>query len=439
MYTWDAQHECMPRAQLLDLQTERLKNTVARAYAHVPFYRRKLDEAGVRPEDVRSLDDVQRLPFTVKDDFRDAYPYGLLAVARREVVRVHASSGTTGAATVVAYTRRDLETWADLVARFLAMAGVSQESVVQVAFSYGLFTGGFGLHYGVERVGAQVVPAAAGNTRRHIQLIQDLGTTHIVCTPSYGFYLCETAHEMGVDLVRDTSLRVGCFGAEPWSDQMRQQMEEQYGLAGYDNYGLSEVIGPGVSGECRMRGGMHVFEDHFYPEVIDPNTGEVLPPGEEGELVLTTLTREALPVLRYRTRDVTSLQDQPCECGRTSRRMARVTGRTDDMLIIRGVNVFPSQIEHAFLEMEGTSPNYQIIVDRKGALDTLEVKIEVTEQMLSDEMKNLRRMEEEIEQRLNEALSLSTDIKLVEPGSLPRPKGKAVRVIDRRRPEQAEE
>ncbi|MFO8006814.1 MAG: phenylacetate--CoA ligase, partial [Candidatus Brocadiia bacterium] len=335
--------------------------------------------------------------------------------------------------TVVGYTRRDLDTWADLVARFLAMAGVREDSVVQVAFSYGLFTGGFGLHYGIERTGAQVVPAAAGNTRRHLRLIRDLGTTHIVCTPSYAFYLCETAAEMGVDLQRDTHLRVGCFGAEPWSDRMRQQMEETYGLAGYDNYGLSELIGPGVSGECPARSGMHIFEDHFLPEVIDPATGEALPPGEEGELVLTNLTREAQPMIRYRTRDITRLMEEPCECGRTSRRMARVTGRTDDMLIIRGVNVFPTQIEHAFLEADGTSPNYQIIVDRQGAMDTLEVKIEVTEQMLSDEMKDLRRREEQIEKLLSEALGLRAGITLVEPGSLPRPKGKAIRVIDRRK------
>ncbi|MGD2173811.1 MAG: phenylacetate--CoA ligase [Candidatus Brocadiaceae bacterium] len=432
MYMWDPQHESMPREDLLALQFERLRNTIARAYAHVPLYREKMDEAGVAPDQIRSRDDIRRLPFTVKDDFRDNYPYGLLAVPRRDVVRVHASSGTTGKPTVVAYTRRDLETWADLVARILAMAGVRQDSVVQVAFGYGLFTGGFGLHYGIERIGAQVIPAAAGNTRRHLQLIRDLGTTHIVCTPSYAFYLCETAGEMGIDLRRDTSLRIGCFGGEPWSDQMRQQMEETYGLAGYDNYGLSELIGPGVSGECPVRNGMHVFEDHFYAEVIDPDTGEVLPPGEEGELVITSLTREALPVLRYRTRDITSLTDEPCECGRTFGRMARVTGRTDDMLIIRGVNVFPSQIEHAFLEMDGTSPNYQIIVDREGALDTIQVKIEVTEGMLSDEMKDLRRLEQDVQQRLSEALGLSTKITLVEPGSLPRSEGKAERVIDRR-------
>jgi len=349
------------------------------------------------------------------------------------VVRVHASSGTTGTPTVVGYTRRDLATWSDLVARILAMAGVGQGSVVQVAFGYGLFTGGFGLHYGIERVGAQVIPAAAGNTRRHLKLIRDLGTTHIVCTPSYALYLCETAEEMGIDLREDTELRTGCFGGEPSSDGMREHMEERFGLAGYDNYGLSELIGPGVSGECEARAGLHIFDDHFYAEVIDPDTGEVLPPGEEGELVLTNLTREALPALRYRTRDITRLEEAPCSCGRTQTRMARVSGRTDDMLIIRGVNVFPSQIEHAFLEADGTSPNYQIIVDREGAMDTIEVKIEVTEQMLSDEMKDLRRLQEDIRDHLSNTLGLSTHVTLVEPGSLPRSEGKATRVIDRRK------
>ncbi len=432
MDMWDPLYESMPRAELRELQLERLRNTLRRARAHIPFYRERLEEAGVEPDDIGSLEDVRRLPLTEKDDFRANYPYGLLAVPHREVVRIHASSGTTGQPTVVAYTRRDLETWADLVARFLTMAGVRPESVVQVAFGYGLFTGGFGLHYGIERIGAQVIPAAAGNTRRHLRLIQDLGTTHIVCTPSYAFYLCETAEKMGIDLREDTSLRVGCFGAEPWSDRMRRQMEQTYGLAGYDNYGLSELIGPGVSGECRQREGLHIFEDHFLAEIIDPDTGEVLPPGEEGELVITNLTREAQPALRYRTRDITRLIEEPCPCGRTSRRMARVTGRTDDMLIIRGVNIFPTQIEHAFLEMDDTTPNYQIIVDREGALDTLEVKIEVTEQMLSDEMKTLRRREQEIQEGLSEALGLSTEITLVEPGSLPRYEGKAVRVIDKR-------
>ncbi|MFO7955925.1 MAG: phenylacetate--CoA ligase [Candidatus Brocadiia bacterium] len=433
MYMWDHQHEAMPREQLEALQLQRLQTTVSRAYAHVPFYRSQMDEAGVHPDDIHELEDIRRVPFTVKDDFRENYPYGLFAVPRREVVRIHASSGTTGKATVVGYTRGDLETWAELVARILAMAGVTQDSVVQVAFGYGLFTGGFGLHYGIERIGAEVIPAAAGNTRRHLQLIRDLGTTHIVCTPSYAFYLCETAENMGIDLLEDTQLRVGCFGGEPWSDQMRIQMEETYGLAGYDNYGLSELIGPGVSGECPARSGLHIFEDHFLAEVIDPDTEEVLPPGEEGELVITNLTRQALPVIRYRTRDITTLYDEECECGRTLRKMRRVSGRTDDMLIIRGVNVFPSQIEHAFLETDGTSPNYQIIVDRRGALDTIEVKIEITEDLLSDEMKDLRRLEQDIQDNLSDALGLRPKITLVEPGSLPRSEGKAVRVIDKRR------
>ncbi len=429
---WQPEMETMPRERLDALQLKRIRETVARVYERVPFYKERLDAAGIRPEQIRSFDDFRRIPFTVKDDFRRNYPFALLAVPRREVVRLHASSGTTGKATVVSYTRKDLELWSEMVARFLVMAGVTQDSVVQVAFGYGLFTGGFGLHYGAERIGATVVPAASGNTRRHIQLIQDFGTTHIVCTPSYAMHICEVAAETGVDLMKETRFRTACLGGEPWSEQMRQRMFSLYGIHGYDNYGLSELIGPGVSGEGPECKGMHIFEDHFYPEIINPDSGEVLPPGSVGELVLTNLTREAQPVLRYRTRDITRLDPATCACGRTMARMARVTGRSDDMLIIRGVNVFPTQIEHAFLEMQGTSPNYQIIVNREGSLDSLEVKIEITEQMLSDEMKNLHRLELDVQKRLAEALSITPKITLVEPGTLPRSEGKAVRVIDKR-------
>ncbi len=432
MRMWQPTLECMPLPQRRALQTQRLRDIVRRVYECVPFYRARLDAAGLRPDDIRSLDDLPRIPFTVKDDFRQNYPFGLLAVPRRDVVRLHASSGTTGRATVVGYTRADLEIWADVVARFLVMAGVSEDSVCQVAFGYGLFTGGFGLHYGIERIGALVVPAASGHTRRHIQLMKDFGSTHLICTPSYAVHIAETARDMGVDLQRDTRLRVACVGGEPWSEQMRLQLRALHGLEGFDNYGLSELIGPGVSGESPQCRGMHIAEDHFYPEIIDPVTGEPLPYGARGELVLTSLTRQAQPVLRYRTRDITALDPEPCPCGRTHVRMARVTGRSDDMLIIRGVNIFPTQIEHAFLEMQGTSHNYQIIVDRQGALDTLEVKIEVTETMLSDEMKNLHRMELELQKRLSEALSIHPKITLVEPGALPRSEGKALRVIDRR-------
>jgi phenylacetate-CoA ligase len=429
---WQPTFESMAPAALRTLQLERLRETVGRVYERVPFYRARLDAAGVKPTDLRALEDLRRVPFTVKEDFRQNYPFGLLAVPRREVVRVHASSGTTGKSTVVGYTKRDLEMWSDVVARFLAMAGVTEDSVCQVAFGYGLFTGGFGLHYGIERIGATVVPAASGHTRRHIQLMKDFGSTHLICTPSYAMHICETAREMGVDLVRDTRLRTACVGGEPWSEQMRVQMKSLHGIDGFDNYGLSELIGPGVSGESAVCSGMHIAEDHFLPEIIDPQTGEALPPGARGELVLTSLTREAQPVLRYRTRDITTLDAAPCPCGRTHARMARVTGRSDDMLIIRGVNVFPTQIEHAFLETQGTSPNYQIIIDRQGALDSMEVKIEVTEAMLSDEMKNLHRMELELQKRLSEALSVHPKITLVEPGTLPRSEGKAVRVIDKR-------
>jgi len=433
MPIWDPKHETMPAAEMRALQLERLKAIVKRAGERIPFYTQRLREAGVSADSIRSLDDIRRIPFTMKDDFRRNYPFGLLATPRRDVVRVHASSGTTGKPTVVSYTKGDLETWSNLCARFLTMAGVTQDSVVQVAFGYGLFTGGFGLHYGIERVGATVVPASAGNTPRQIMLIRDLGVTHMVCTPSYAIHLCEAARKEGVDLTRDTHLRAGCFGGEPWSENMRQTMKEVYGLEGFDNYGLSELIGPGVSGECSARCGLHIFEDHFYPEIVDPETGEVLPEGERGELVLTSLTREACPVLRYRTRDITSLHREPCACGRTQVRMARTFGRTDDMLIIRGVNVFPTQIEHCFLETQGTHPHYQIVVDRQGALDTLEVKIEITEDLLSDEMKNLKKLADDIQQKLTQALSVSPKVTLVEPGSLPRTEGKAVRVVDLRK------
>lgn len=432
MPIWQPKYETLPHEELRVLQAERLRAVVARVHACVPLYRERLDAAGVSPADIRSLDDVRRLPFTVKDDFRAAYPFGLLAVPRRDIVRVHASSGTTGKATVVAYTRNDLAVWSDLVARILSMAGVTDESTVQVSFGYGLFTGGFGLHYGIERVGAAVVPASSGNTERQIQLIRDLDVTHIVATPSYAAHVCEVAQGLGLDLTKDTKLRTGCFGGEPWSESMRRALAHMYGLESYDNYGLSELIGPGVSGECEARRGLHVFEDHFYAEVVDPDTGDPLPPGEKGELVLTSLTREAMPVLRYRTKDITALDPAPCPCGRTSARMARAAGRTDDMLIIRGVNIFPTQVEHCLLETQGILPNYLLVVDRDGPLDTLEVRIEVTEEMLSDEMKNLNVLQQTLRDRLAGALQVRPRVSLVEKGTLPRSQGKAVRVVDNR-------
>ena len=428
---WDREHECMSRGALEKLQLERLKETVARVYDRVPFYRQKMDCEGVRPSDIRSLKDVSKLPFTVKDDMRAAYPFGLFAVPLRDVVRIHSSSGTTGKPTVVGYTRRDLDTWADLCARFICAAGVGPDDVVQIAFSYGLFTGGFGLHYGMERVGASVVPASAGNTQRQLMLMQDFGTTTLVCTPSYALYLGEQVREMGI---RDRlKLRWGLFGGEPWTDQMRCEIEQKLGLSATDNYGLSEVIGPGVSGECEeFKDGMHISEDHFLVEVIDPDTLEPLPYGEQGELVITTLTKEALPVIRYRTRDITWLNPEPCGCGRTTTRMHKVQGRTDDMLIVRGVNVFPSQVESVLLEIEGTEPHYLLVLHREGLMDVLEVQVEVSSHIFTDDLRELRRLEERIKQRLESVLGLSIRLKLVEPKTIARSEGKAQRVVDLR-------
>lgn len=406
---------------------------MARVYEKVPYYRRRMAEAGVRPEDIRSLDDLARLPFTTKDDLRQNYPFGLFAVPLNRVIRIHASSGTTGKPTVVGYTKKDLRTWAGLIARIVTMAGVRRGDIAQVCFSYGLFTGGFGLHYGLERAGVTVVPAAAGNTERHIRLMQDFGTTVIVGTPSYALYMAEVARSLGVDPRRDLRVRRGLFGAEPWSEGMRAEIEAAWGIKAFDNYGLSEVIGPGVAGECEEKRGLHINEDHFLVEVIDPETGRPLPPGERGELVFTTLTKEAFPVIRYRTRDISRLMFEPCPCGRTTIRMERVTGRSDDMLIIRGVNVFPSQIEEVITSTPGLAPHYLIIVDKKGYLDEIEVQVELSPEGFSDRYKDLASLEEQLRNRLQATLSLTPRVKLVEFGSLERTTGKARRVIDRRK------
>jgi phenylacetate-CoA ligase len=392
-----------------------------------------MEEAGVRPEDIRSLDDLARLPFTTKDDLRQNYPFGLFAVPLNRVIRIHASSGTTGKPTVVGYTKKDLRTWAGLIARIVTMAGVRRGDIAQVCFSYGLFTGGFGLHYGLERAGVTVVPAAAGNTERHIRLMQDFGTTVIIGTPSYALYMAEVARSLGVDPRRDLRVRRGLFGAEPWSEGMRAEIEAAWGLKAFDNYGLSEVIGPGVAGECEEKRGLHINEDHFLVEVINPETGRPLPPGERGELVFTTLTKEAFPVIRYRTRDISRLMPEPCPCGRTTIRMERVTGRSDDMLIIRGVNVFPSQIEEVITSTPGLAPHYLIIVDKKGYLDEIEVQVELSPEGFSDRYEDLASLEEQLRNRLQATLSLTPRVKLVEFGSLERTTGKARRVIDRRK------
>jgi len=430
---WDEEFETLPREALEALQLKRLIATAERVYTNVPFYRKKFDEAGIRPSDIKSLKDLRRLPFTMKSDLRDHYPFGLFAVPMEQVVRIHASSGTTGKPTVVGYTRRDINTWAELMARSLAAAGTQKNDIIHNAYGYGLFTGGLGVHYGAEKLGASVIPISGGNSKRQILIMQDFGSTVLTCTPSYALALAETAQEMGLD-IRKMKLRVGIFGAEPWSEKMRDEIEKKLGIQAIDIYGLSEVIGPGVSIEClEAKRGLHIFEDHFIPEIIDPVTGEVLPYGTNGELVFTTLTKEAFPLIRYRTRDISVLYPEPCRCGRTHVRMERVSGRSDDMLIIRGVNVFPSQIESVLMNIEGVEPHYLLIVDRQGALDTLEVQVEVNEKVFSDEIKNLQTLSRKIEKDIKDLLGVSAAVKLVAPKSLQRSEGKAQRVIDKRK------
>lgn len=431
MGIWNRECEQMSRADLRQLQLERLQAMVNRCYKNVKFYRKKFDEAGIAPDDIQSLDDLRRLPFTVKDDLRKAYPYEMFAVPLREIVRIHSSSGTTGHPTVVGYTRKDIATWSELCARMMTAVGVTRDDVVQISFGYGLFTGAFGLHQGAEQIGCSVIPASVGNTRRQVQILRDYKTTAIVCTPSYAMTLAEAMSDMDID-PKATNLRVGLFGSEPWSEKMREEIESRLFIRATDNYGLSEIIGPGVAGECSERRGHHLNEDHLLPEIVDPETGEPLGEGEEGELALTTLTKEGMPLIRYRTRDITTLDYSACGCGRTLVRMARVRRRSDDMLIVRGVNVYPQQIEHILLEAEGTLPHYQIVVERKGTLDEMEVLVEVSEEMFADEMKRLHALQRKIEAELYTALGISVKIRLVEPKTLERSEGKSTRVIDKR-------
>jgi len=429
---WQQESECMDRKELEQLQLERLESTLNRVYLNVPFYRRKFDEAGFNPDDLASLDDLRKLPFTVKNDLRDNYPYGLFAVPLREVVRVHASSGTTGMATVVGYTRNDIKTWSNLVARILTAAGVTADDVIQIAFNYGLFTGAFGLHYGAERVGASVIPTSSGNTKRQIKIMQDFKTTALVSTPSYAMLIADTVREMGIE-PKSLALKWGLFGAEPWSDAMRRELEQKLGIKATDNYGLSEIMGPGVAGECLQQNGLHVNEDHFLVEVVNPDTLEPVKLGEVGEMVITTLTKEAFPMIRYRTRDLTRLMPEPCPCGRTLRRMSRIMGRTDDMLIIRGVNVFPQQIESVLFAIEGTEPHYQIVIERKGALDDATVLVEASEKIFFDEMKKQKELIDTIKKRMATELGIAVEVKLVEKKTIERFEGKAKRVIDNRK------
>ena len=429
---FDVEMETLPREELEALQLRRLKNLCERVYAVVPHYRKRFDACGVNPADIKTLADLRRLPFTEKQDLRDNYPYGLFAVPRENIVRIHASSGTTGKATVVGYTRRDLDNWADMVARCLAMAGANRSDFVHNAYGYGLFTGGLGAHYGAERLGATVIPVSGGGTKRQVQLMRDFGATVLTCTPSYALHLYDAGRAEGID-IRELPLRIGVFGAEPWTEAMRSDIEEKLGITALNIYGLSEIMGPGVAMECAAsRQGMHIFEDHFLPEIINPQTGEPLPPGETGELVITTLTKEGIPLVRYRTRDLTRLDYTPCRCGRTHVRIGRIFGRSDDMLIIRGVNVFPSQIESILLDSEGLTPHYQIVLDRENNLDVMEVRVEVSESMLSDAIKNLQRTEIRIQKIIKEFLGVSARVRLVEPHTIQRSEGKAKRVIDNR-------
>lgn len=429
---WNEKIECASRDEMDAIQSERLIQTVKRIYHSNESYRKKMQEKGLVPGDIKSIRDISKLPFTIKSDLRDNYPFGMFTVPMSEIVRVHASSGTTGKPTVVGYTRNDLQMWAEVVTRSLAMAGVHKNDIVQVAYGYGLFTGGLGLHYGTENLGATVIPISGGNTDKQILLMQDFGTTVIACTPSYSLYLAEVMKEMGVT-PESLKLRVGIFGAEPWSENMRKEIEAKLKIKAIDIYGLSEVIGPGVSCECEHQCGMHVMEDHFIPEIINPETLEPVSPGEMGELVFSTVTKEGMPILRYRTRDLTRLIYDKCECGRSLVRMEKCLGRTDDMLIIRGVNVFPSQIETVLLAMSETEPHYLLIIDREGTLDVVNLMVEVQEQFFSDEIKQLEALRKKITDRIQSTLGISIRVKLVEPKTIERTAGKAKRVIDNRK------
>lgn len=429
---WNQSVECMDQEVLKKKQSERLVHTVNQVYHNVPYYRNLMQQKGLMPEDIRGVEDIHLLPFTTKQDLRDNYPYGLFAVPLTEIVRIHASSGTTGKPTVVGYTRQDIANWSELMARTLTCGGTTKESVIQIAYGYGLFTGGLGVHYGAERVGASVIPISGGNTKRQVMLMRDFGTTVLACTPSYALHLAETMNEMGIS-TKELKLTNGIFGAEPWSEALREELEDRLNISAIDIYGLSEVIGPGVATECQCKSGLHIAEDFFIAEVIDPDTGQVLNNGEVGELVLTTINKEGLPVVRYRTRDITSLNHSPCDCGRTHVRMNKILGRTDDMLIIRGVNVFPSQIESLLMEIGDTQPHYLLIVDRVDNLDYLEVWVEVSEQLFSDEVRKLEDLNRKITREIQGTLGLSVKVRLVEPKTIERSQGKATRVIDKRK------
>ena len=429
---WNKSMECATVDEIKSLQSFRLSQTVRRVYENVPYYRARMEKAGVIPDDIRTVEDLHKLPFTIKQDLRDTYPYGMFAVPMDEVVRLHASSGTTGKQIVVGYTRNDLEIWSECCARALTAAGATNKDFMHISYGYGLFTGGLGLHGGAEKVGMTVIPVSVGNTKRQINILKDFGSTYMCCTPSYALFLAETMKEMGISK-DEIKLKGGLFGAEPWTEEMRQQIQAGLGCKAYDIYGLTEIIGPGVSFECEEQTGMHINEDNFIAETIDPETGEVLPEGSQGEIVFTCITKQAFPLLRYRTRDIGILTREKCSCGRTLIKMKKPAGRSDDMLIIRGVNVFPSQIESVLLSLGNTAPYYQIIVDRKNNTDTFEIQVEISPEMFSDTVKSLEQQEKLIKAGVESTLGISADIKLVEPKTIQRTEGKAVRVIDKRK------
>jgi phenylacetate-CoA ligase len=428
---WNRKAECMSAEEKEELQLRRLQEVVKLAYENVNYYKKRFKDLNVHPDDIETLDDLKKLPFTTKTDLRDAYPFGMFAVPRDEIVEVHTTSGTTGKPTVSGYTQKDLDIWGEVMARTLTMAGASKKDLIQNCYGYGLFTGGLGVHYGAQKIGATVIPISAGNTQRQIQIMQDFGSTILTCTPSYALYLSEVLQNQGVE-PEEISLKSGVFGAEMWTEEMREEIENRFNISALNVYGLTEIIGPGVAQECAKKSGLHIFDDHFYPEIIDPENLKPLLYGEKGELVLTTLTREGMPIIRFRTRDITTLRQEKCECGRTHIKMDRITGRSDDMLKIRGVIVFPSQIERAILNIKGLEPHYQIIVTRPHHLDELEVQVEASNILFSDEVKYIEDVKKNIEDHIHDEIGLRVNVTLVEPQSLPRSNGKAVRVIDHR-------
>jgi len=429
---WNEEMECISRDDLEELQIRRLQDTVKRVYENVPYYKRKLEENNIYPEDIESLEDIKELPYTTKDDLREVYPFGMFATPRKDIIEVHTSSGTTGKPVVSGYTREDIEIWSEVMARGLTMMGVTEDDIIQNTHGYGLFTGGFGVHYGAQKIGATVIPISTGQTRRQIEIMKDFGTTVMIFTPSYGLYLSEVAEEEGHNPKKSQLKAIG-FGAEMWTEEMRRELERRFNAPAFNIYGLTEIIGPGVAMECPEKDGLHIFEDHFYPEIINSKTGETLPPGKRGELVITTLTRIGMPIIRFRTKDITSINYDECSCGRTLARISRITGRVDDMLKVRGVSVFPSQVEKALLKVDGLQPHYQIIVTRPHLMDEMEVKVETSPEIFSDDIGEMMELQKKIEDYIRDEIGLRVKVTLVEPKTLPRSEGKAVRVIDKRK------